>query len=178
MSVTIWFEPHSTSLDNEAGLASGWNDVDLSEQGAKQSQELAARCRSRGIDAIFVSDLQRSYKTAVPLAKELKVPIYVDSRLRECDYGEYTQKPKKELDSIKIMHMSESFPNGESYNDCMLRVHDFLVELKKNFNGKTILIIGHRATQYGIENMVLHKPLDQSLTEAWQWQPGWKYECA
>lgn len=175
MSLTIWFEPHSTSLDNEAGLASGWNDVDLSETGKAQSQQLAERCRGRGIDAIFVSDLQRSFKSAVPLANELHVPIYVDSRLRECNYGDLTQNPKKDLDAIKIMHMSENFPNGESYNDCMKRIHEFLIELKKTFDGKTVLIIGHRATQYGIENMVVHKPLDQSLSESWQWQPGWRY---
>lgn len=31
--VTIIFEMHSTSLDNEKHLASGWNDVELSELG-------------------------------------------------------------------------------------------------------------------------------------------------
>ena len=31
--VTIIFETHSTSLDNEKHLSSGWNDVELSELG-------------------------------------------------------------------------------------------------------------------------------------------------
>ena len=41
--ITIWFEPHKTSLDNEAGLASGWNDVDLSPLGVEQLEECAER---------------------------------------------------------------------------------------------------------------------------------------
>lgn len=173
--ITIWFEPHATSLDNEAGLSSGWNDVDLSEQGLQQSKELAERCKSRKIDAVFVSDMQRAVKTVVPFAEQNTVPVFIDKRLRECDYGDLTQKPKKEIDEQKIMHISSAFPNGESYHDCAARVQHFLKYLEDNFDGKTLLIVGHRATQYGIENYILKKPLDLCVTEKWNWQPGWKY---
>jgi broad specificity phosphatase PhoE len=173
--ITIWFEPHGTSLDNEASLASGWNDVDLSELGFQQSKDLVDRCLKRGIDSIFVSDMQRALKTVLPFAEQTQVPIFVDKRLRECDYGELTQHPKKEIDDLKIMHISSAFPGGESYRDCAVRIQEFLKELKLNFDNKTILIVGHRATQYGIENFVNKKALDESVTEKWQWQPGWKY---
>lgn len=36
----IYFAAHSTSKDNEAGIASGWKDVELSELGIQQSKEL------------------------------------------------------------------------------------------------------------------------------------------
>lgn len=38
--VTIIFESHSTTLDNEAHLSSGQFDVGLSELGIKQSKEV------------------------------------------------------------------------------------------------------------------------------------------
>jgi broad specificity phosphatase PhoE len=174
--IKIWFEPHATSLDNEADLASGWNDVDLSTLGLVQASELIERNIERKIDAIFVSDLQRAIKTAVPFAEKTGVPIYVDRRLRECNYGKLTQQPKLLLDNEKPSHIDTPFENGESYSECLLRMSDFMKHLKNNFDEKTVLIIGHRATQYGIENVVLGRPILDSLSVKWNWQPGWEYD--
>lgn len=173
--ITLWFEPHATSKDNEAQLASGWNDVDLSELGVEQTQQPVERSRERGIDIIFTSDLQRAIKTAVPTAKALKIPIYVDERLRECNYGEYTQKPKSEVDTMKPQVINHPFPGGESYSDCMKRMAEFLDDLKSKFDKKTVMIVGHRATQYGLEHHILGKSIEQCVTDPWQYQPGWEY---
>jgi bisphosphoglycerate-dependent phosphoglycerate mutase len=37
------FETHATSVDNEAGLASGWFDAALSAKGEAQARSLGAR---------------------------------------------------------------------------------------------------------------------------------------
>lgn len=39
-SLRLIFETHATSLDNEAGLASGWFDAGLSTTGEHQAQML------------------------------------------------------------------------------------------------------------------------------------------
>jgi phosphoserine phosphatase len=62
--ITIIFEAHGTTFDNEAHLASGHNDVALSPLGENQARELGERYKDIHFDAIFCSDLQRSYKTA------------------------------------------------------------------------------------------------------------------
>lgn len=72
--VTIVFESHSTSLDNENHLSSGWNDVELSKLGIQQAKDLGKRRMDEKFDAIFCSDLQRSYKTA-EIAFGNKFPI-------------------------------------------------------------------------------------------------------
>ena len=36
----IYFASHATSRDNEAGVSSGWKDVELSELGVTQAKEL------------------------------------------------------------------------------------------------------------------------------------------
>lgn len=174
--ITIWFEPHSTSLDNEAKLASGWNDVDLSKLGLQQSVELADRSEARNLQAIFTSDLQRAYKSAIPTAERYNLPIYVDRRLRECDYGEMTQQDKAKVDAEKPSRIDKPFPGGESYQQCMKRMGEYLDWLRQNFDGKTVMIIGHRATQYSLEHHVLGKNIKSCVTEPWSWQPGWKYE--
>ncbi len=174
--IKIIFEAHSTTLDNEAKLSSGWNDVDLSELGLRQSQELKDRYARINVDAIFPSDLQRAVKTAVPLAAEKHIPIYPDTRLRECDYGDLTQSPKHEVNAQKADRIDQPFPDGESYQQCADRMKDFLDWLKANFDGKTVVIIGHRATQYGLEHHLKEKDLKACVTEPWAYQPGWEYE--
>ena len=62
--VSIIFEAHGTTTDNEAKLASGWFDVALSALGETQAKELSERYKIEDFAAVFCSDLQRSYKTA------------------------------------------------------------------------------------------------------------------
>jgi len=172
--VEIIFEAHSTTTDNEARLASGHNDVELSELGIRQSYELGERRRAEHFDAIFCSDMQRSYKTA-ELAFGDKYPIVKDARLRECDYGDYTQKPKEFVDEQKPQRILEPFPNGESYEDTAVRIKTFLDDLKRDYDGKRVMVIGHRATQYGLEHWINATSLEDSVAAPWKWQPGWWY---
>lgn len=172
--IEIIFEAHSTTTDNEAKRASGHNDVELSELGISQSHELGKRRGNEHFDAIFCSDLQRSYKTA-ELAFGDSYPIICDARLRECDYGDYTQLPKKFVDEQKPLHISKPFPGGESYEDTARRMKEFLDNLQRNYDGKRVMIIGHRATQYGLEHWIHTIALTDVVVAPWRWQPGWTY---
>jgi broad specificity phosphatase PhoE len=172
---TIIFEAHGTTFDNEAHLSSGWNDVALSPLGIKQSGEMGERYKNDHFDAIFCSDLQRAYKSA-EIGFGNKWPIIQDKRLRECNYGDFTQHPSEEVDVQKPLRITEPFPNGESYTETTARMKSFLEDLKKNYVGKRVMIIGHRATQYGLDNLINGVPLEKLTTTHFKWQPGWKYE--
>lgn len=173
--VTIFFESHSTTLDNEVGTAAGWYDVELSGLGKQQAEQLGERYRNQHLDAVYCSDLQRSYKTA-ELAFGDRYPIIKDHRLRECNYGELNRAPKEQIEALKPKAINVPFPGGESYQETSRRMKDFIDELSKEYDGRTIMIIGHRATQYGLEEWIKHVPLTEVVTASWQWQPGWKYE--
>lgn len=173
--VNITFESHSTSLDNENHLSSGWNDIELSPLGNSQAKELGTRRADEHFDAIFCSDLQRSYKTA-EIAFENRFPIIKDPRLRECNYGDLTQHPSAEVDPEKPRRIEIPFPNGESYEQASQRMKDFLNDLVKNYPGKKVMIIGHRATQYGLEHLIKGRPLEEVIPDPWKWQPGWEYQ--
>lgn len=172
--ISIIFEAHATTLDNEAHLSSGHNDIALSPLGEQQAKELGERYKDAHFDALFCSDLQRSYKTA-EIAFGDRFKIYKDKRLRECDYGDLTQHPSEEVDKAKPEHIINPFPNGESYEDCLKRMKDFLDDLKKNYEGKRVMIIGHRATQYGLDYWIKEISLKTSVTNPFKWQPGWVY---
>jgi len=173
--VTIVFEAHSTTVDNENHVSSGHYDVELSELGLAQSKELGERYKNDSFEAIFCSDLQRSYKTA-ELAFGIRYPIIKDSRLRECDYGDLTQHPSSEVDPEKVGHINAPFPNGESYEQTAERMKSFLDDLIAKYDGKKVMIIGHRATQYGLQHWINEVPLQDAITVPWKWQPGWTYE--
>lgn len=173
--VTIIFEAHSTSVDNETHLASGWFDVPLSELGERQSIEFGQRYKEDDFAAIFCSDLQRSCKTAEIAFANRSFPVIKDARLRECNYGDLTRRG---MNLAKEKHITEPFPNGESYEQTSERVKSFLADLlkEKEYEGKKVMIIGHRATQYGLEHWIKRVPLSEVVTAPWKWQPGWIYQ--
>lgn len=102
--------------------------------------------------------------------------VYVDWRLRECDYGDLTQHPSAEVDKLKVDYISKPFPNGESYEQVGKKVQSFLRDLLKDFDSKRVMVIGHRATQFGIEHWVNGKSYQELTSTPFKWQPGWKYK--
>ena len=173
--ITIIFEAHGTSYDNEEKRASGWGGVGLSELGKKQSKELGERYKDEHLDTVFCSDLRRAVETAEMAFSGRDIPIIQDVRLRECDYGDWTGRSSEEVEIEKASRISKPFPGGESYEDTAKRMKSFLEDLLKDYDGKKVVIIGHRATQYGLENWIKGVPLKEAVTTTWQWQPGWTY---
>ena len=175
MSVEITFETHSTSVDNEAGIASGWRDVSLSPTGRGQAEELGERHRGGRIDAIFPSDLGRAFETAEIAFPGSSIPIYPDRRLRESDYGTMTGAPPEEIDVDRLNRIEAPFPEGESLRDVIARVEDFLGGLARNWNGKHVVVIGHRATLLAFEHLLGGVSLEEAAAASFEWQPGWRY---
>lgn len=174
-SVTLIFESHATSLDNEAGLASGWFDVALSPTGEKQARMLGVRRRDDHPAVVFCSDLSRSFRTAEIAFGDRSLPIVRDARLRECDYGDLTRRPTSEIEQRRLLHLVEPFPNGESYQQVADRVSEWLSEAMNHIDAGTVLVIGHRATFYALEYLLNRVALHEAATSPWTWQPGWTY---
>jgi broad specificity phosphatase PhoE len=64
MSVSLVYETHSLSERNEVGIATGWLDGRLSDEGRRQAAKLGERRRQDGIVAVYSSDLGRAVETA------------------------------------------------------------------------------------------------------------------
>ena len=96
--ITIFLEGHAITSDNEAGLASGHNDIELSQAGRSQAAgEKRQRYESIKIDTVFTYDLRRAYETAQIMFERKNVPIIQDARLRSWDYGNLTQRSRAEV---------------------------------------------------------------------------------
>jgi broad specificity phosphatase PhoE len=178
VGLVILFETHATSLDNEAGLASGWFDVGLSARGEEQARALGARRRDDDLAAVHCSDLSRSFQTAEIAFRDRAVPIMCDARLRECNYGALTRRPVPEIDERRRTFLTTPFPDGESYQQVVDRVSAWLGETRATLAGRTVLVIGHRATFYSLEHLVNTVPLHDAVVSPWQWQPGWTFRVS
>jgi broad specificity phosphatase PhoE len=169
------FETHATSLDNEAGLASGHYDVDLSPAGEAQATALGARYADRLPTRVVTSDLRRAWRTAA-LAFGDRVPIVRDPRLRECDYGRLTRAPARQIDELRLAAVNRPFPDGESYVQVTARVAACLDDLRRTWPDGWVLIIGHRATLYALDHVLNAVPLAEAVARPFSWQPGWPYQ--
>ena len=91
--VQLVFETHSLTTDNEQGVATGWLGGRLSDRGRPLATELGARRRDDGIDLVISSDLARAVETARIAFAATTLPVVLDWRLRELDYGDLNGGP-------------------------------------------------------------------------------------
>jgi len=177
MSVKITYFVHGTTTDNEQHISSGWKDVDISDLGIKQSEELPSQNTDK-FDVVFCSDLLRAVHSAELSFKD-RFPIVIDERLRECNYGDCNGKLSKIVEPLQEKMINERFPNGESYEDVRSRVESFLKDLKTGHDGQHIAIVAHKAPQIALDVLLKSMTWKEAFARDWRkvgkWQPGWEY---
>jgi alpha-ribazole phosphatase/probable phosphoglycerate mutase len=178
MAIQIVFETHSTTEDNERGIATGWHHGRLSDTGRSLARALGERRRNDRIRVVFSSDLARAVETAQIAFGDTSIPILHDWRLRECDYGELNGATRDQLDSTRIDHLDRPYPQGESWRQATQRVKRFLDDLALRWNSSRVLVIGHLATRWGFEHFLNGVPLERLAREEFAWQEGWEYSLA
>ena len=175
MAVRIVYETHSTSTDNEAGLASGWMPGELSETGRAQAAELGERRRDDGLAAVFTSDLRRAVQTAEIAFAGCDIPVFQDQRLRECNYGELNGAPAARVHGERTQRIDTPFPGGQSYRQVVEQVRAFLADLAREWDGKRVLIISHSANKWALDCLLTGGRLEDLVSAPFAWQEGWEY---
>lgn len=174
MKTKIVYYVHGTTFDNASKRCSGWNQVELNDLGKEQAINLGKNTPYK-FDVLFTSDLKRAVDSAT-----LAFPNFSsiqDSRLRECNYGDYDGEDKNLV--VYEDHINIPFPNGESLKDVEIRVKGFLKHISKKYPGKTIGIIAHKAPQLALKVLTHHITWEDTIAGDWKktgdWQPGWEY---
>jgi probable phosphoglycerate mutase len=129
------------------GRAPGLHLVD---QGRKEADEVAARiARLPRVAAVYSSPLERAHETATPIATASGLPVAIEPGLLECDYGEWTGLPLKDLrrrPEWKVIQRYPSgfrFPGGESLAEMQVRITSALGRLVAAHPGQTIVAVSH-----------------------------------
>jgi broad specificity phosphatase PhoE len=175
VAVGIIFETHSVTTDNEAGVATGWLDGQLSERGWALASELGRRRRDDGVASVFASDLGRAVQTVEIAFGGSGIPVHLDARLRECDYGAWNGMPVSRLERERAQRITRPFPGGESYVQVVDRVAGFLEELARDWDGARVLLVGHTATRWALDQLLADADLALLVVAPFGWQEGWSY---
>ena len=174
----ITYFVHSITEDNQKGLATGWMQGKLSEEGITRALSLRADLSTRDFDAVFCSDLERAIQST-ELFFDKKFPVFVDWRLRECNYGKYDGMPAEQFKKDREQeYIKSGYPSGESYEDVESRIMSFLADLRR-FDYDHIAIVAHQAPQLALEVILKNQSWVDAIANDWRksqsWQPGWEY---
>jgi len=175
VTVSILYETHSITTDNENGIATGWLPGALSAAGRVAARELGERRRNDGIDVIYVSDLVRALETVRLAFERTGIPIHVDGRLRECNYGTLNGMPRTVLERERASHIDVPWPGGESYNDVVSRTRELVADLRRDWQGCRVLVIGHSANRWALEHLLEGRDLRELIVGDFEWQRGWEF---
>jgi 2,3-bisphosphoglycerate-dependent phosphoglycerate mutase len=178
VAIDVVFETHCITEDNENGRATGWLPGRLSARGRSLAEELGVRRRDDGIAAVFSSDLRRAAETAEVAFRGSTIPVLLDWRLRECDYGDWNGMPAADMHASRMDYLDQPYPGGESWRQAVGRMGGFLNDLQERWSGKRILVIGHVATRWGLDHLIGGVPVETLIKQDFAWQEGWEYRLA
>jgi len=176
VTVELVYETHSITEDNEQGIATGWRPGRLSDQGRRLAVELGQRRPADGFAAVYSSDLARALQTAELAYGGSAVSVRVDARLRECDYGSLNGSPVTELERVRLTHIEVPFPGGgQSYREVVEATTSFLDDVRRDHDGERVLVIAHSANRWALQHLLDGTPLEQLVSEPFNWRPGWEW---
>ncbi|GHB78851.1 phosphoglycerate mutase [Streptomyces umbrinus] len=151
MSLHVIFVRHGETLWHAENRYAGSTDIALTEHGHAQSRALADWAEQADLTAIFASPLTRSQETARDSAVRTGLPVRVDERLRELDFGiaegltraEMHQRFPEHLAAFRTDPVTNHFPKGENPLDASDRYLAFLTELQAEHHEGRVLVVGH-----------------------------------
>ena len=142
---------HGQTIWNAEGRPQGQHEypVPLTMDGREQAQKLAEKLQDKKIKLIISSDLLRAQQTGEIVAQALNVPVKLDRRLREVDYGIlnglYTIEREEVYPDFKKSYEDSTipFPEGESLRQVALRLIEVIKDACRDYTYRTIGLSSH-----------------------------------
>lgn len=135
---------HGETAWNVENRVSGRTDIPLTQRGLEQARALAENARGKGIEIILASPLLRARQTAQAVSDAIGVPVEIDERLIELDFGIFEGGSRFDPDFQHTRaQMPTRYPGGESAFDLAHRVYSLLEDVKRKYDGRTVLLVCH-----------------------------------
>jgi len=161
---------HGETDWNKEKRIQGHTNTMLNENGILQAKNLISKFSHIPLEAIYSSDLSRAQDTAAFVANQYKIPLYLDSNLREMQYGDaegmrlseivnvFGEDLWNRIHSFKTENNHIRFPNGESRFEARMRLRLVIDNIINNTQFKIVGI----STHGGALRNLLHGFLDES----------------
>lgn len=166
------FIRHGQTKWNNLGRFQGRSDIELSETGLQQAEELANNFMVSDIDVVISSPLKRAYETAEILAKAYSVPLHIEEGFQEISFGLWEGKTYDEIYQNWPTEIEQMFshpaeliiPEGETFLSVQERAMATIDRIRRQYEGKTVVIVAHGGILRTILAKFLHMPLDYIWT--------------
>ncbi len=148
----------------------GRSDIPLSDEGQAQARALARALREEKFDSAYTSDLRRATETAETILGLAAVPLCIDTRLREFDFGDWEGLTWAEIvertpglasdvwTDAKAYHPA----GGESFDEVKRRAASFLSDIERAPQ-RCVLVATHAGVLHAmLAALAPRLPLDQN----------------
>ncbi len=152
---------HAQTVWNREKKIQGYSDSPLTPEGKLQASRWGKILDQFSWNRLLASDTGRALATAEIINAYLKLPMAIDSRLKEQDWGQWVEKtfPQIEAEAPQVLdeqiHAGWGFcpPGGEDRKSVLTRSQRALQEAFDRWPGENMLVVTHEGV---IKSLVYH----------------------
>jgi probable phosphoglycerate mutase len=142
---------HAQTVWNREKKIQGHSDSPLTADGEKQASSWGRRLSQFAWDRILASDAGRAQATAEIINAILKVPLTLDPRLKEQNWGQWAGLTVRQIESEAQQVIDDKVnagwdfcpPGGESRRSVWQRSQATLAEAAERYPGQNLLVVTH-----------------------------------
>lgn len=150
-ATTLFLSRHGQTVWHAENRYAGISDVDLTERGFEQAQELADWAGGNAIDQVVASPVRRAVQTATPAAQALGMELQFERKLVEMSFGiaegrtigELREQDPSMVEDFIADPVAHPFPEAEDPAQAARRGSEALLALAAQHPGKTLLVVAH-----------------------------------
>ncbi|MCQ2508760.1 MAG: histidine phosphatase family protein [Dorea sp.] len=141
----FYFVRHGQTVWNVENKICGATDIELTALGHQQAIDTGKKMLEEGIqaDMILCSPLVRASETARHISAITGIPMRVEPRLKEQNFGKWESTPRDGADFRKAKeNFVTTYEGGESMLHLAQRIYNLIDDLKKEPE-KTYILVAH-----------------------------------
>ena len=160
-----------TSLNVEIDVFYGQTDLDVSDSFEEEVKLIQKKIKNFNIDTNSIKVYTSPLRRCIKLTNKLTENYIIDERIKEMNLGDWEMKKmssisKKEKLDWENNLLSFKIPNGESNNEFLKRLKNFLDDIFK-FN-EDALIVCHAGSINGMLSLLTKEPFDKMVKNYWE----------
>jgi probable phosphoglycerate mutase len=152
---------HAQTVWNREKKIQGYSDSPLTADGEKQASSWGQILSQFSWDRVLASDAGRARATAEIINAFLKLPLTIDSRLKEQDWGQWVGKTVRQIEAEARQELDEQVnagwdfcpPGGESRLSVLIRSQQALLEAAERYPGQNLLVVIHEGV---VKSLIYH----------------------
>jgi len=150
----FYFTRHGQTVWNVENKICGATDSPLTEMGREQARALGTDIRTRQlkIDEILYSPLSRAADTARIISEVTGIPVRMEPRLTEQNFGKWESTPRNGVDFQRDKrNFATNYGGGESMLRLCQRIYNLLDDIRQEPD-RVYLLVAHNGIARAVQS--------------------------